>query len=132
MFLHIETAKIAILEPPIEPTQGPCGSESEKAQRDLRASFRIRVRQTVYVLRSWRENCADPASALKTPTLAFADFHSDDGDCDRHHDDTANDSEGNSRRNVYPRVRQHFGADEHEHDGEAFVEILKIREDSGQ
>jgi len=46
--------------------------------------------------------------------------------------ETANDSEGNSRRNVYPRVRQHLGADEHEHDGEAFVEILKIRKDSGQ
>ena len=132
MFLDDETSKILVLVPIIEPSQGPCGSKSEEALRNLRSCLRIGVRQTVYVLWSWRGDRPDLASALQAPIFAFADFHSDDRDSDRNGDNTANDSERNSRRDVYPGVGHHLGANKHENNSEAFVEILKIGQDSGQ
>src|ERR1700686_869522 len=96
----------------------------------LLALLRVLVRKTAYVFRRRRGNCPELITVLKTPSLVSAHTHCDEGDSDRYHDDTADYGERNSRRNMYPRVGQHLGANEHEHDSKSFVEILKIGQDS--
>src|ERR1700687_5230334 len=85
-----------------------------------------------YAFRRWLRNNLEPAFFPRLLHRVRLRLCSNNRDDKGEADDPAHNRERKSRGNMHPWVGEHFSPNKHDGNRQAFIEVLKILQDSGE